>query len=285
MKDLSAIQVREEFEFTDNDFQNIRKLVKKDTGINLSEAKRDMVYARLARRLRDLDINRFSDYLAFIQTDDAADELIQFTNAITTNLTSFFREEHHFDYLAATALPEVIKRNQASKKIRIWCCAASTGEEPYSIAMVVKELTPMLRGWDVKILATDLDTNVLDTAKNGIYLENRIQGVSTPRQRRFFLRGSGAHQGKVSVRDELKELITFKKLNLMDKWPLRGPIDIIFCRNVVIYFTKDTQKVLLDRFAGLVAPDAYLFMGHSESLNTVTDRFELIGKTAYRFVQ
>lgn len=285
MNDLSAIQVREEFEFTDNDFQNIRKLVKKDTGINLSEAKRDMVYARLARRLRELDMQRFSDYLAFIQTDDAADELIQFTNAITTNLTSFFREEHHFDYLAATALPEVIKRNQASKKIRIWCCAASTGEEPYSIAMVVKELTPMLRGWDVKILATDLDTNVLDTAKNGIYLENRIQGVSTPRQRRFFLRGSGAHQGKVSVRDELKELITFKKLNLMDKWPLRGPIDIIFCRNVVIYFTKDTQKVLLDRFAGLVAPDAYLFMGHSESLNTVTDRFELIGKTAYRFVQ
>ena len=285
MNDLSAIQVREEFEFTDNDFQNIRKLVKKDTGINLSEAKRDMVYARLARRLRELDMQRFSDYLAFIQTDDAADELIQFTNAITTNLTSFFREEHHFDYLAETALPEVIKRNQAKKKIRIWCCAASTGEEPYSIAMVVKELTPMLRGWDVKILATDLDTNVLATAKNGIYPENRVQGISGQRQRRFFLRGSGVHQGKVSVRDELKELITFKKLNLMDKWPLRGPIDIIFCRNVVIYFTKDTQKVLLDRFAGLVAPDAYLFMGHSESLNTVTDRFELIGKTAYRFVR
>ncbi len=285
MNNLSAIQMREEFEFTDIDFDNIRKLVKKDTGINLSEAKRDMVYARLARRLRELSMRRFSDYLAFIQTDGAADELIQFTNAITTNLTSFFREEHHFDYLAETALPEVIKRNQAKKKIRIWCCAASTGEEPYSIAMVVKELTPMLRGWDVKILATDLDTNVLATAKNGMYAENRVQGISVHRQRRFFLKGSGVYQEKVRVREELKELITFKKLNLMDKWPLRGPIDIIFCRNVVIYFTKDTQKVLLDRFAGLVAPGAYLFMGHSESLNTVTDQFELIGKTVYRFVR
>ncbi len=284
MDDLSAIQVSEEFEFTDVDFKKIRDLVKKDTGINLSEAKRDMVYARLSRRLRDLGMQRFSDYLSFLVSGSCEDELIQFTNAITTNLTSFFREEHHFDYLATTALPEVVKHNHDQKKIRIWCSAASTGEEPYSIAMVVREMAPMLRGWDVKILATDLDTNVLDTAKNGIYAENRIEGISGRRQRKFFLKGTGNHAGKVSVRNELKELITFKKLNLMDKWPLRGPFDIIFCRNVVIYFTKDTQKVLLDRFAGLVAPDAYLFMGHSESLNGVTDRFDLIGKTVYRFL-
>jgi len=271
------------FEFTDTDFQSVRDLVSKNTGISLSEAKRDMVYSRLTRRLRELNLQRFSDYLAFICGDGGDDELIQFTNAITTNLTSFFREKHHFEYLAETLLPELMKRNADQRKIRIWCCAASTGEEPYSIAMVVKETIPKHSDWDVKILATDLDTNVLATAKEGVYPIDRIKDISAHRQRRFFLKGSGKQQGHVRVGSELRQLITYKKLNLMDQWPLRGPIDIIFCRNVVIYFTKDTQEILLERFSKLVAPQAHLFMGHSESLNNVTDQFELLGKTIYRF--
>ena len=271
------------FEFTDTDFQSVRDLVSKNTGISLSEAKRDMVYSRLTRRLRELNLQRFSDYLAFICGDGGDDELIQFTNAITTNLTSFFREKHHFEYLAETLLPELMKRNADQRKIRIWCCAASTGEEPYSIAMVVKETIPKHSDWDVKILATDLDTNVLATAKEGVYPVDRIKDISAHRQRRFFLKGSGKQQGHVRVGSELRQLITYKKLNLMDQWPLRGPIDIILCRNVVIYFTKDTQEILLERFSKLVAPQAHLFMGHSESLNNVTDQFELLGKTIYRF--
>ncbi len=271
------------FEFTDADFQSVRHLVRKNTGISLSEAKRDMVYSRLVRRLRELDIQRFSDYLALIGNDGADDELIQFTNAITTNLTSFFRENHHFEYLAETLLPELMKTKSAERKIRIWCCAASTGEEPYSIAMVVNEVIAKSSGWDVKILATDLDTNVLATAEKGVYSIDRVKDISDRRQRRFFLKGSGSHQGYVQVRPELRQLITYKKLNLMDEWPMSGPIDIIFCRNVVIYFNKETQRVLLERFAQLVAPEAHLFMGHSESLSNVSDQFQLLGKTIYRF--
>ncbi|MBL1432422.1 MAG: chemotaxis protein CheR [Gammaproteobacteria bacterium] len=274
-----------ELEFTDADFKSVRDLVRKNTGISLSEAKRDMVYSRLVRRLRELNLQRFSDYLALVCSDGADDELIQFTNAITTNLTSFFREGHHFEYLAETVLPELMRQNADVRKIRIWCCAASTGEEPYSIAMVVKEVIPKNSGWDVKILATDLDTNVLATAEKGIYPVDRIKDIPAHRQRRFFLKGGGKQQGHVRIRPELQQIITYKKLNLMDQWPLSGPIDIIFCRNVVIYFTKDTQKVLLERFTKLVAPGAHLFMGHSESLNNVTDKFQLLGRTIYRFAE
>lgn len=283
MESVAVSNTCSDFEFTDADFQNVRKIVHKSTGINLSEAKRDMVYSRLARRLRQLNLQRFSEYLSYISGGDAGDELIEFTNAITTNLTSFFRENHHFEHLAESALPDLIKRNADRRRIRIWCCAASTGEEPYSIAMVVKEVMPKYGGWDIKILATDLDTNVLETAKNGVYNESLTKDISDSRRRRFFLKGSGSNQGDFMVRPELKELITFKKLNLIESWPLGGPLDIIFCRNVVIYFNKDTQRVLLDRFAELMAPEGHLYMGHSESLNKISDRFELIARSMYRF--
>lgn len=275
-----------EYEFTDADFQRVRGFVQKNTGIALSEAKRDMVYSRVARRLRELGMQRFSDYLSFIDEGKPAakEELIQFTNAITTNLTSFFRENHHFEYLANTLLPGLIKKNSSQKKIRIWCSAASTGEEPYSIAMVVKEVMPKAADWDVKILATDLDTNVLATAKSGVYTEDRIAGLDASRRRRFFLQGGGDQVGRVRVRDELKQLIVFKKLNLIESWPISGPIDIIFCRNVVIYFNKETQRTLLNRFTEIAAPGAHLLMGHSESLNDVSDQFELIGNTIYRYI-
>lgn len=272
-----------DFQFTTKDFERVRSLARQHTGIALSDAKQEMVYSRLGRRLRQLGIDTFSDYLDLVERQGFEGELTEFTNAITTNLTSFFRENHHFEYLAQTMLPELMRLRASERHIRIWCSASSTGEEPYSIAMVVKEVMPKNSGWDIKILATDLDTNVLATAERGIYQESRINGISAERKKRFFLRGKNKQVGFVRVVPELRQMITFRKLNLMDKqWPMRGPLDIIFCRNVMIYFTKETQKTIVERFSELLADDGYLVMGHSETLYKVSDRFELIGKTMYR---
>lgn len=270
-----------EFVFTDKDFRQIQNLVGRHTGISLSDAKRDLVYSRLARRLRALGLVHFKDYTRLLE-DEHEDELIQFTNAITTNLTSFFRENHHFEHLAKTALPEIMKRNASSRRIRIWSAGCSTGEEPYSLAMIVRETVPETQGWDVKILATDLDSNVLERAQNGLYTEERVNGISKSRLRKYFLKGRGENSEYVRVSQGLQELITFKQLNLMHEWPLKGPFDIIFCRNVVIYFDKPTQKILFERYAEILHPEGYLYVGHSESLYRVTKRFELIGNTIYK---
>ncbi|NOY62521.1 MAG: protein-glutamate O-methyltransferase CheR [Gammaproteobacteria bacterium] len=270
-----------EYDFSDRDFNVIRQLVMARTGISLSEAKRDMVYSRLSRRLRQLDISTFKDYCALVSTDES-EEHGHFVNAITTNLTAFFREEHHFHYLKDTLLPELMANKSATRQIRIWSAGCSTGEEPYSLAMVLKENLPQAAGWDVKILASDLDTNVLAKAAEGVYDEERVSGISAQRLKRWFKRGKGSRQGKVRVSSELRDMICFRQINLMEEWPLRGPFDFMFCRNVVIYFDKPTQRVLFNRYADLLADDARLFVGHSESLYKVTDRFELIGNTIYQ---
>lgn len=268
-----------EFEFKRKDFEFIRDLVGDRTGIVLSDHKIDMVYGRLSRRLRQLGINKFADYLETLQDNDQ--ELIEFTNALTTNLTSFFREPHHFDYLRGKALPALIKA-RPDKKLRIWSAGCSTGEEPYTIAMTVKESAGIHSGMDVKILATDLDSNVVARAKSGIYSIDRVNGIEKSRQQKFFRKGrSDEHNGKIKVSAELQDMITFKQLNLMHGWPMQGPFDVIFCRNVVIYFNKDTQRELFARYADILADDGYLFVGHSESLHKVSDRFQLIGKTIY----
>lgn len=269
-----------DFHFTDKDFNFIRALVAEKTGIVLSDAKRDLVYGRLSRRLRQLGIKRFADYCRLLQDGDE-DEMVQFTNAITTNLTSFFREAHHFDYLGATLLP-TLEKEKPNRKIRIWSAGCSTGEEPYSISMTIKEKCPRLAGWDLKILATDLDSNVLAKAQAGIYEHSRVEDLSRERLRRWFRKGRGVNEGSAKVSAELQELITFRQLNLMQEWPMQGPFDVIFCRNVVIYFDKATQRTLFNRYADLLVDGGHLFVGHSESLFKVTDRFELIGKTVYR---
>ncbi|MFQ5470045.1 MAG: CheR family methyltransferase [Gammaproteobacteria bacterium] len=273
-----------DFAFTDSDFVTIRHLVKDHTGISLSDAKKDMVYSRLSRRLRQLELDDFKSYSQLI-IDGQGDELTHFTNAITTNLTSFFREEHHFNYLANTVLPDIIKNNGASRRLRIWSAGCSTGEEPYSIAIILKEILPRNQTWDAKILATDLDSNVVATAKSGVYSEERIKHISENRKKKWFRQGNQGSAGLVSVSIELKELITFKQLNLLHNWPMKGPFDVIFCRNVVIYFNKDTQKVLFDRYADLMETGNHLFIGHSESLFKVSDRFELLGQTIYRKIK
>ena len=281
----NAIEQREkEFHFSDKEFNFISQLVGERTGIVLSAAKRQMVYGRLSRRLRQLKLTKFSDYCDLLTSGNEG-ELIEFTNAITTNLTAFFRENHHFEHLKDTVLPSLIKKNAATKRLRIWSAGCSSGEEPYSIAMCVREMLPKSSGWDVKILATDLDSNMVQRGKDGVYTAERVEGLSAERMKKWVKRGKGENSDKVRMSDDLREIITFKELNLMEGWPMKGPFDFMFCRNVVIYFNKDTQRILFDRYADLLTDDAHLYIGHSESLNKVTDRFDLLGKTIYQKVK
>ncbi|MEO8630323.1 MAG: CheR family methyltransferase [Betaproteobacteria bacterium] len=268
-----------EFAFSHDDFEKVRKLIYEKAGISLNEGKHDMVYSRLARRLRVHGLTRFSDYLELLKHGDH-EEWEAFTNALTTNLTSFFREEHHFPILA-----QHLKALGKDRPLRIWCCAASTGEEPYSIAMTAVEafdsFTP-----PVSILATDLDTHVLRNGEAGAYAVDRIERMDPRRVKRFFLKGSGSRIGEVRVRPELQRLINFKRLNLLESsWAVHGPLDAIMCRNVMIYFDKETQARILKRFAPLLAPNGLLFVGHSESLFHVSDIFRLKGKTVYELVK
>jgi len=272
-----------EFEFSDKDFKFISDLIAERTGIVLSEAKHDMVYSRLARRLRELKLTEFSEYLQLIKSGDE-EEVLNFTNAITTNLTSFFREKHHFEYLKNKVLPE-LKKTKADRRIRIWSAGCSSGEEPYSIAMTIRDVFKDLSGWDIKILASDLDTNMVERASQGVYTEERVEGLDQAHLKKWVKRGRGEHEGQIRIAQELRDMITFKQLNLMDEWPIKGPFDFMFCRNVVIYFNKETQRELFDRYADLVANDGHLFIGHSESLHKVCQRFDLIGQTIYQKVK
>ena len=273
-----------EFNLTERDFNTIRKLVYDHTGINLSEGKRDMVYSRLAKRLRQLGLETFGDYCALLE-NESSDELGNFMNSVTTNLTSFFREEHHFEYLKNELLPKLMKIRDGERTIRIWSAGCSSGEEPYSIAMTVRDVIPASSGWDVRILATDLDTNVLHHASQGIYSEDRLNGVPREKLKRWFLKGKGNNAGKVRIAKELREMIIFKQLNLMKEWPIKPGVDVLFCRNVVIYFDKPTQSVLFDRYANILADHGHMFIGHSETLYNVCDRFRLLGKTIYEKIE
>jgi chemotaxis protein methyltransferase CheR len=267
-----------EFDFTRRDFERVRALIHQRAGISLADSKQEMVYSRLARRLRATGIQSFVNYLDDLEAGRMDREWESFTNALTTNLTSFFREAHHFPLLLDHLLAA---RKKDTRPLTIWCSAASTGEEPYSIAMTACEafntLTP-----PVHIVATDIDTNVLSTASNGVYPMERLDKMSPERLRRFFLKGKGAHEGMARVRPELRNLITFKQLNLLaDGWPLEGQFDAIFCRNVMIYFDKPTQRKILSRFVPLMKPHALLFAGHSENFLYVSDALRLRGKTVY----
>lgn len=269
-----------EFEFDESDFLGIKELITKHAGIVLTDAKRQLVYSRLTRRLRALNIRRFSEYLKLVATDDG--EMVNLVNAITTNLTSFFRENHHFEYLSEHIFPELMRSNAHSRRIRIWSAGCSTGEEPYSLAITVREFFEQVPGWDVRILATDIDSNVVAKAQSGIYTEDRISELDEKVKKKWFIRGKGSNGGNVKVSDDLKQLITFKQLNLLQDWPMHGPFDLIFCRNVVIYFDKPTKVNLFERYSRIMAPRAHLFIGHSESLFNISDEFKLLGGTIYQ---
>jgi chemotaxis protein methyltransferase CheR len=269
-----------EYEFSDRDFERVRRMVYQQTGIALSESKRQLVYGRLSRRLRALQLREFDTYLSRVEGGDT-EELQHFRNAITTNLTSFFRENHHFEFLANQLLPHLEFQNRVSRRIRIWSAGCSTGEEPYSIAMVLLESAAHLtRSWDVRILATDIDTNVLQHATHGIYNNDRVEKMDSSRLLRWFDRMPGEEQFQVGA--AVRQLVTFRQLNLIADWPMKGPFDVIFCRNVVIYFDRETQRQIIGRMEGLQRPGDYLILGHSESLLDISTRYRLLGNTIHR---
>ena len=268
-----------EFKFTEDDFNKVRELIYEKAGISLKPLKQDMVYSRLSRRLRANGISNFHDYLALLEGNNGA-EVEAFVNSLTTNLTSFFRESHHFPLLA-----EHVEKQRKTHPISLWCSAASTGEEPYSMAMTMVDtfgsFTP-----PVTIVASDVDTHVLAKAEAGVYPIDSISKLSPEKAKRFFLRGSGAQSGFVRVRPELRALVIFRQVNLLESnWPIRGPLDAIFCRNVMIYFDKETQLKILERFKPLMRPDGLFFAGHSESFFNATHLFKLRGKTVYELAQ
>ena len=264
-----------EFSFSSADFERVRKLIYQRAGISLSPVKQDMVYSRLARRLRATGKQSFAEYLDALEKQ-GGDEWERFVNSLTTNLTSFFREPHHFPIFA-----EHLRKLGSRRPIKVWCSAASTGEEPYSIAITVAE-TFGLDASHVSIVASDLDTNVLATAQKGVYPIERVEKLSPERLRRFFLKGTGSQDGYVSVRPELKRMIEFRQINLLDSsYTVKGPIDVIFWRNVMIYFDKPTQYKILSRFAPMMQSDGLMFAGHSESFLHAADLFKSLGKTVY----
>jgi len=266
-----------EFLFTDKDFERVRSLIHTRAGIALADSKRDMVYSRVARRLRVTGDESFRIYLDKLENGSAVDEWEAFTNALTTNLTSFFREPHHFSILEA-----LLKTRKPGERQVLWCAAASTGEEPYSMAITAAEAFGTLKP-PVSILATDIDTQVLATAEAGVYPLERIEKLSEAQKRKYFRRGVGANAGMCRVVDELRSLISFRQLNLLDAhYPMHGPFKAIFCRNVMIYFDKPTQYQILKRIAPLLAADGRFFAGHSESFLHAADIVESVGRTVYR---
>ncbi|AXT38265.1 chemotaxis protein CheR [Alteromonas sp. BL110] len=261
-----------EFAFEKADFKNVQQMLFKKAGINLSDAKEAMVYSRLARRIRARNLRSFNEYLALVNTSES--ELEQFINALTTNLTSFFREPHHF-----TALSDYLRQHNVTN---IWCAASSTGEEPYSIAMVVAEAFGSFKT-PVKIIASDIDSKVLAKARAGVYPLASIAKIPQHQQKQFFHKGKGANEGKVKVVDELRNMVQFKKLNLTEaKWDVKGPLDVIFCRNVMIYFDKPTQLKVLQKMVGMLKPTGLYMAGHSENFNMYTNLVRPVGKTIYR---
>jgi chemotaxis protein methyltransferase CheR len=267
-----------EFQMSKQNFTVIIEEIYKYSGIVLKDIKEDMVYNRISRRVRKTGSHGFDDYLAMALQQESV-EFTHFVNAITTNFTSFFREFHHFDFIKNTAIPEW-KSNLHRKKLRIWSAGSSTGEEAYSIAMTLNDQIP--NAWDTKILATDLDTNVVAQGESGIYSPDRVGDLSSTLVSQYFDKIGSGEKERVQVKKSLRDMTFFKPLNLLQDWPMSGQFEMIFCRNVVIYFDKPTQKLLFNRFADLLSPGGYLIIGHAESMYNLSDRFTSIGNTVYR---
>ena len=265
---------------TDSEYKDICSLVYDNTGIILNEEKRKLAYSRFSRRLKALKLNTFREYCDIVRSGDKL-EMTHFTNAITTNLTSFFREAHHFDRLVENVMPDLLKKS--SRRIRIWSAGCSTGEEPYSLGISILKKYPEISNWDFKILATDLDSKVLQTASDGIYKPEGLKTLDDPTIAKDWFK-AGLMNGVecVQIVPQVRELIKFKKLNLMDqRWPMNGTFDVIFCRNVVIYFDQVTQQKLFTNFSKVQNKGDYLFIGHSETLKGFKTDYKNTGRTVY----
>ncbi len=273
-----------EFEFSDTDFHNLAQLARMHTGIALADSKRNLVYSRLSRRLRALGLSSFRDYREYLESDGGSQEIERFINSISTNLTKLFRENHHFDHLCSQlAAPfSAASQGRTGSRLRLWSAGCSTGEEPYSIALVLKHAIANISRQDVKILATDIDTDVLAKAAEGEYPANAVQDIPTAYRYLIQPKNTRSNGSNLIMDESLRALISFRQLNLMDAWPMRGPFDAIFCRNVMIYFDNPTKAALIDRFITLLRPGGWLYIGHSESLLGSHRHLQLVGRTIYR---
>ncbi|KMV73470.1 chemotaxis protein CheR [bacteria symbiont BFo2 of Frankliniella occidentalis] len=266
------------YELSAQDFQKISALIYQRAGIVLAAHKQEMVYNRLLRRVRALNLANFSQYIQFLEKNPQSSEWQEFTNALTTNLTAFFREAHHFPILAQRA-------RQHKGCFTLWCCAASTGEEPWSLAITLAESLGLGPG-RFQIYASDIDTHVLEKGKQGIYRQENLSMLTPEQLQRYFFKGTGEHSGLVRVRPELAATVSFYPLNLLSpEWKLKEKVDAIFCRNVMIYFDKKTQQTILSRMASVLQPDGLLFAGHSENLSQLSTDFLLQGQTVYRLAE
>ncbi len=263
---------------SDSQFDFFRDLAKAQAGITLPDYKRNMVYRRVSKRLTALKFRDFGSYQEFLLAPENEAEIEFFVNALTTNKTEFFRENHHFEHLAAVVLPGLVKRQDTGRKLRIWSAGCSSGQEPYSIAMTLAESLSDLARWDARILATDIDTAMIEHGRRGIYPATEILPVPVRLREKYI--DMQANSGRMS--EALRALITFNQLNLHGPWPMKGKFEVIFCRNVIIYFDKPSQCELFDHFANLLVDGGYLYIGHSESLYKVPERFRSIGQSIYQ---
>lgn len=268
-------------ELDDNSFRRFRDIIHEESGIKLNESKRALVQARLMKRLRELEMDTYRDYYDYLM-DNYRDEIVNLINVITTNKTDFFREPRHFEYMSGEALPEFVRSDK--RGLKIWSAGCSTGEEPYSIAITAHRFFADKKPLDVRILATDIDTQVLNRGKAGVYkAEDILEVVDLPTAKRYFQKGTGENEGLLRVKDFIRRMVHFRRLNLLDSsFPMKGVFDIIFCRNVIIYFDRELQKRLFENFHRYLAEDGYLFIGHSETLSGITDRFVFVRNTIYR---
>jgi chemotaxis protein methyltransferase CheR len=266
-----------EYSLSEREFARIKARVYSVAGISLSDAKRTLVVSRLSKIVRALRLPSFDAYVDYLERGGTAQDGQDFVNALTTNLTRFYREDHHFEHLRSYVKGLMSERPRGTR-LRIWSAGCSTGQEPYTIGMDLLAAFPELKRWDFKILATDIDTAVLAKAAGGIYPENELNGLSAERSRPFERMGNGSIRIPAGVR----ELVSFKPLNLISPWPMKGPFDAVFCRNVAIYFDKPTQGEVFGRFSKLIAPEGFLYIGHSENLGSGGDGFRLVGKTIYQ---
>jgi chemotaxis protein methyltransferase CheR len=269
-----------EFSLSDREFARVKARVHAQAGISLSEAKRTLVVSRLAKVIRRLQLRSFDEYLDYLEHSGSAADKQNFINALTTNLTRFFREDHHFEHLVDHVGQLIAARpGVARQKLRIWSAGCSTGQEPYTIALALLHAWPELRRWDFKILATDVDTDVVVKAAHGVYPESELSGLTPERVRLFERPGDGT----ITVPTAARALVSFRPLNLMaDPWPMRGPFDAIFCRNVAIYFDKKTQGEVFARLGQIIVPGGFLYIGHSENIGASAHGFRLVGKTVYQ---
>lgn len=273
-----------DLDLSDRDFSRLSTLVYEKCGINLHDGKKALVRARLGKRLRKTGFQTFNQYYQYLMSDDGGEELVHMLDAISTNLTSFFREEKHFDFLVKEVFPtyQKARNGRRSFPLRFWSAGCSSGEEAYTLGICLMEYLDNPESYDIKILATDISTKVLSTAMKGVYPQSRVENVSQLMLRKYFQQGHGSWNGHFKVKPILRKIAEFRRLNLMEPFPFKGTINLILCRNVMIYFDKKTQESLINRFYNCLVNGGYLLIGHSESLTGISHRFKYIKPTVYQ---